>query len=169
MYNVHYFWALLEVNNFLQRVLYLKKENKNLFIAGFILGLGLLGAIDGILFHQLLQWHHMILSPNPQLEIFTDGLFTALFSAKLIWGGVKIFQDARKNQLGNSWKVFLGSIFIGGGTFNLVEGIVDHHILQVHRVKPSADNPMLYDLAFLAIGLLLVIIGYMIKRMEKTA
>jgi len=66
----------------------LKKENKNLLIAGLILGLGLLGAIDGIVFHQLLQWHHMVLSDNIQLEIFTDGLFTALFSAKLLWGGV---------------------------------------------------------------------------------
>ena len=147
----------------------MKKENKNLFIAGLILGLGLLGAIDGIVFHQLLQWHHMILSPNIQLEIFTDGLFTALFSAKLIWGGVKIFQDARKNQLGTSWRIFLGGIFVGGGAFNLVEGIVDHHILQVHRVKPLAENPLMYDLAFLAIGALLVVIGFMIKRLEPNA
>ncbi|MCM3575833.1 DUF2243 domain-containing protein [Mesobacillus subterraneus] len=147
----------------------MKKENKNLFIAGLILGLGLLGAIDGIVFHQLLQWHHMVLSDNIQLEIFTDGLFTALFSAKLLWGGVKIFQDARKNQLGSSWRIFLGGIFIGGGAFNLVEGIVDHHILQVHRVKPMAENPLMYDLAFLAIGALLVVIGFMIKRLEPNA
>ncbi|MEK3854248.1 DUF2243 domain-containing protein [Cytobacillus sp. FSL H8-0458] len=147
----------------------MRKENKNLFIAGLILGLGLVGAIDGIVFHQLLQWHHMILSQNIKLEIFTDGLFTALFSAKLLWGGMKIFQDARKNELGTSWKVFTGGIFIGGGAFNLVEGIVDHHILQVHRVRPLAEDPLFYDLAFLAIGLLLVIIGFMIKRMEKEA
>ncbi|WNF22192.1 DUF2243 domain-containing protein [Mesobacillus jeotgali] len=147
----------------------MKKENKNLFIAGLILGLGLLGAIDGIVFHQLLQWHHMVLSDNIQLEIFTDGLFTALFSAKLLWGGVKIFQDARKNQLGSGWRIFLGGIFIGGGTFNLVEGIVDHHILQVHRVKPLAENPLMYDLAFLVIGALLVVIGFMIKRLEPNA
>jgi uncharacterized membrane protein len=147
----------------------LKKENKNLFISGMILGIGLIGAIDGILFHQLLQWHHMILSPNIELEIFTDGLFTALFSAMLIWGGVKIFQDARKNELGNSWKIFLGGIFVGGGLFNLVEGIIDHHILQVHRVKPLSENPLIYDLAFLAIGLLLVILGFIIKRLETNA
>jgi uncharacterized membrane protein len=28
--------------------------------AGVILGLGLGGLIDGIVFHQVLQWHHMI-------------------------------------------------------------------------------------------------------------
>lgn len=147
----------------------MKRENKNLFIAGLILGLGLLGAIDGIVFHQLLQWHHMVLSDNIQLEIVTDGLFTALFSATLIWGGVKIFQDARKNELGTSWRIFLGGIYIGGGAFNIVEGIVDHHILQVHRVKPMAENPLMYDLAFLAMGALLMVIGFMIKRLEPNA
>lgn len=145
------------------------KENKNLFISGLILGLGILGAIDGIVFHQLLQWHHMILSPNLELEIITDGLFAALFSALLVWGGVKIFQDTRKNEVGKSWNVFVGGIFVGGGAFNLVEGIVDHHILKVHRVKPLAENPMAYDLGFLAIGVLLVVIGLMIKRMETNA
>lgn len=147
----------------------MKRENKNLFIAGLILGLGLLGAIDGIVFHQLLQWHHMVLSDNIQLEIVTDGLFTALFSAILIWGGVKIFRDARQNELGTSWRIFLGGIYIGGGAFNIVEGIVDHHILQVHRVKPMAENPLMYDLAFLAMGALLVVIGFMIKRLEPNA
>jgi len=145
----------------------LTRADKNLFIAAFILGVGLLGAVDGIVFHQLLQWHHMVLSPNIQLEIITDGLFTAAFSALLIWGGIKIFQDARNDELGASWRVFMSGIFMGGGVFNLVEGIVDHHILQVHRVKPTAENPMLYDLAFLASGILLVLIGFMIKRTYK--
>lgn len=111
----------------------------------------------------------MVLSSDIKLEILTDGLFTSLFSALLIWAGVKIFRDARKNELGTSWKLFVGGIFAGGGTFNLVEGIIDHHILQVHRVRPTADNPLLYDLAFLAIGFLLVMIGLMIKRLEKNA
>ncbi|WP_244532678.1 DUF2243 domain-containing protein [Mesobacillus persicus] len=153
----------------MKRMSNLTVKNKNLFISGFILGLGILGAVDGIVFHQLLQWHHMVLSPNIQFEIITDGIFTAAFSALLIWGGMKIFRDARRNELGDKWRIFLGGIFMGGGTFNLVEGIVNHHILQVHRVRPLAENPLLYDLAFLAIGLLLLFIGYMMKRQEKTA
>ncbi|WP_186579002.1 DUF2243 domain-containing protein [Aquibacillus kalidii] len=145
----------------------MSKRDKNLFIAAVILGLGLLGAVDGIVFHQLLQWHHMVLSPNIKLEIITDGFFTAAFSTLLVWGGIKIFYDARNNELGNSWQIFLAGMFIGGGVFNLAEGIIDHHILQVHRVKPNADNPLLYDLAFLASGLLLVIVGMLIKRTYK--
>jgi uncharacterized membrane protein len=138
-------------------------SDRNLLTAAVILGLGLLGAIDGIVFHQLLQWHHMVDSPNIRLELITDGFFTAAFSALLIWGGIKIFADARKAKLGYSLNIFIGGILIGGGIFNIVEGIVNHHILQVHRVRPLAENPLLYDLSFLAIGLLLFLLGLFIK------
>ncbi|MFZ3578485.1 DUF2243 domain-containing protein [Virgibacillus sp. DJP39] len=147
--------------------MYVSIAEKNLFLASFILGLGLLGAVDGIVFHQLLQWHHMVDHPNVKLEIITDGLFTIVFSILLIWGGIKIFQDARNGKLGYSLKTFVGGIFVGGGAFNLVEGIVDHHILQVHRVRPAAENPLIYDLAFLAFGVLLVTIGFLIKRKSQ--
>ncbi|WP_028783651.1 DUF2243 domain-containing protein [Thalassobacillus devorans] len=145
----------------------MNKKDKNLFFAALILGHGILGAVDGIVFHQLLQWHHMIDSGNIRMEIITDGLFTAAFSAMLIWGGFKIFFDAKNNQLGTSGHLFVGGMFIGGGVFNLIEGIVDHHILQVHRVRPLSENPLLYDLAFLASGLLLAGIGFMIKRRAR--
>jgi uncharacterized membrane protein len=45
-----------------------------------------------------------------------------------------------------------------------VEGIINHHILQIHRVKPGDPNALAYDLGFLAVGLLLLIIGIIIKR-----
>lgn len=151
-------------SSILLRVIRVSIKDKNLLIAAVILGLGLLGAIDGIVFHQLLQWHHMVDSPNIRLEIITDGFFTAAFSALLIWGGIKIFKDARNSKLGSSWKLFIGGILIGGGIFNVVEGIVNHHILQVHRVRPLAENPLLYDLSFLAIGIVLLLIGLMMKR-----
>lgn len=143
-------------------------KEKNLFVPAFYLGLGLLGAIDGIVFHQLLQWHHMIdHGDSITFKVHTDGWFTVLFSALLFWGGIKIFIDARREQLGQSWRTFIGGIFIGGGTFNLVEGIIDHHILQVHRVRPAAENPMLYDIGFLIVGLILVLIGLAIKRKAR--
>lgn len=147
----------------------MSKADNNLFIAAFMLGVGLIGAVDGIVFHQLLQWHHMIDSPNINFEIITDGFFTAGFSTILIWGGIKIFLDARNDQLGHSWGTFFSGLLIGSGAFNLVEGIVNHHILQVHRVRPAAENPLLYDLTFLASGLLLILIGFIIKRMSKLA
>jgi uncharacterized membrane protein len=146
----------------------MSNQDRNLFISAFILGLGLLGAIDGIVFHQLLQWHHMIDHHNINFEIVTDGWFTTLFSVLLFWGGIKIFRNAAMDQLGRRWQTFIGGILVGGGTFNLLEGIINHHILLVHRVRPSAENPLLYDLGFLAVGVILIMVGLVIKKPSTT-
>ncbi|WP_054753296.1 DUF2243 domain-containing protein [Piscibacillus salipiscarius] len=87
----------------------------------------------------------------------------------MVWGAIKIFRDARKHELGHNGNIFLSGILIGGGVFNLVEGIIDHHILQLHRVRPMAENPLMYDLAFLASGVILILIGYWLKNQGQKA
>ncbi|HEU4895586.1 MAG TPA: DUF2243 domain-containing protein [Acidimicrobiia bacterium] len=39
-----------------------------------------------------------------------------------------------------------------------------HHILQIHRVRPAAEYVLLYDLGFLLLGALLVIGGLRLQR-----
>ncbi|MBA2870939.1 putative membrane protein [Anoxybacillus calidus] len=39
------------------------------------------------------------------------------------------------NSIERGKRLLLSGVFIGGGTFNLVEGIIDHHILRIHHVK----------------------------------
>lgn len=53
---------------------------------------------------------------------------------------------------------------IGRGSFNLVEGVVDHHILGLHHVKENAANPLLWDMGFLVFGAVLVIVGTVVAR-----
>ena len=51
--------------------------------AGIWLGLGHSGFFNGIVLHQILQWHHMLTSAgyplvdihNPKVNTFWDGLF----------------------------------------------------------------------------------------------
>src|SRR4051812_27707316 len=50
--------------------------------AGILFGLGLGGFFDGIILHQLLQWHHMLSNwypinsiENLELNTFWDGIF----------------------------------------------------------------------------------------------
>jgi uncharacterized membrane protein len=59
-------------------------ENRPLERAGFVLGIGLGGFADGIVLHQLLQWHHMICTTSTcevhtlaefKQQTFQDGLF----------------------------------------------------------------------------------------------
>ena len=54
------------------------------------------------------------------------------------------------------WGSLLSWLATGWGLFNLVEGIVNHHLLQIHRVHPEAASPEVWDIGFLAVGVLLV-------------
>ena len=137
------------------------RKTRNLFFAGFVLGLGLLGAVDGVVFHQLLQWHHVVDHPDHSLEMVSDGIFNALVAALMVWACVKIFRDAKYDRLAHSWRTFVGAIITGGGAFNLVEGLVNHQILQVHHVKPG-PNEFVYDMLFLLSGVVLLLIGYLV-------
>ena len=59
-------------------------ERKGLIAAAFVLGIGLGGFFDGILLHQVLQWHHLLsLVPGEAFrdlgtQILADGLFHVL-------------------------------------------------------------------------------------------
>jgi len=57
-----------------------------------------------------------------------------------------------------------GLLLVGWGGFNLVEGIVDHHILGIHHVRDDTGAPLGWDLAFLALGATLVVAGLTLKR-----
>jgi uncharacterized membrane protein len=62
-----------------------------------------------------------------------------------------------------STRTFVGSLAIGWGLFNLIEGIVDHHLLGIHHVRSGPDQ-VAWDLAFLAFGAVLVVGGWMLTR-----
>jgi uncharacterized membrane protein len=42
-------------------------------------------------------------------------------------------------------------IFIGFGGFNIIEGVINHHILEMHHVIDVAQ-PLVFDLTFLVAG-----------------
>jgi len=141
--------------------------------AGIVLGVGLGGFVDGIVLHQILQWHHMLTSAgfpatsirNMEVNMVADGLFDAtswvitVMGLALLWG-------AKKQKELPPVRTFIGSLTIGWGSFNLVEGIIDHHILGIHHVR-SGPNQIAWDLAFLAFGAVLVVIGWLLVRSGK--
>jgi uncharacterized membrane protein len=55
----------------------------------------------------------------------------------------------------------------GWGLFNLVEGIIDHHILHLHHAVEGA-NHLVWDLGFLASGVVLVGIGYFLGSSRRS-
>jgi uncharacterized membrane protein len=140
---------------------------------GLLYGLGLGGFVDGIVLHQLLQWHHMVsdVGDHPMttlsgLEANTvaDGFFHVATWILVLAGSVTTLVQWRQGRLAPSWSFHVGSLLLGWGIFNLVEGVVNHHLLGLHHVRDDLGGPLSWDLGFLAFGLVLVIIGRLLQR-----
>ena len=149
------------------------RSGPSLTAPGLLLGVGLGGFIDGIVLHQVLQWHHLVSETERyggrtvddlRANVVADGLFhtaTWLFVAA---GIVALWRVAKTGSGPWPSRRLLGWMLVGWGAFNLVEGIVDHHLLQIHRVRPDAAQPLLWDLGFLALGAALVAGGWLLQR-----
>jgi uncharacterized membrane protein len=140
--------------------------------AGIILGLGLGGFVDGIVLHQIMQWHNMgsaVVPPTTmaamQQNMAWDGFFHAAVWVLTLLGVYWLLADARKGELLPDGKAFTGLLILGWGLFNLVEGIVDHHILGLHHVRDLPAHVPLYDWLFLGIGGVgFMLIGWIMAR-----
>lgn len=142
------------------------KRHGPIISAGILLGTGLGGFVDGILLHQILQWHNMLSSVRPPLDLVDmkynmvwDGLFHALtwlMSAAGLW---RLWLAGKRPDVAWSTRTFVGSLVLGWGLFNFVEGLIDHQILGVHHVHPG-EAQLAWDLGFLALGLAQIAAGW---------
>ena len=144
--------------------------------AGILFGLGLGGFFDGIILHQLLQWHHMLSSWYPinsieNLELNTrwDGVFHSSTYIFVVLGLFILWREAHRRHLYWSTKLLIGTILIGFGTFNVVEGIIDHHVLGVHHVNELVpeNQRIFWDLGFITWGIVMLIAGWVLVRTGK--
>jgi uncharacterized membrane protein len=134
-------------------------------VAAVLLGLGLGGFFDGIVLHQILQWHHMVSTPTPpdtlanlQLNTLGDGMFHAATWIITVAGVfVLASSNGARHQEGAS-RTLIGGALVGWGLFNVVEGLADHHILNLHHVRPG-PHEFVYDVAFLALGVIVLAAG----------
>ena len=102
-----------------------QSERKFPAAAGILFGLGLGGFFDGIVLHQILQWHHMITSAgypadtvrNLEINTFFDGLFHASTYVFVVLGLIVLWRTAHRTHLWWSWKLLVGTVLMGFGTF----------------------------------------------------
>jgi uncharacterized membrane protein len=139
---------------------------------GIWLGLGLGGFFDGIVLHQLLQWHHMISVPYPpttlgnlELNTLWDGLFHVAAYAMVVVGVVLLWR-ARRAEHAWSIRPFTGALLMGWGIFNLGEGLLDHQLLGIHHVRPG-PHQLAWDLGFLAWGGGMLLVGWVFRRLDQ--
>ncbi|MEU1039711.1 DUF2243 domain-containing protein [Streptomyces sp. NPDC005551] len=154
--------------------------SNRLRLPGVVLGAGLGGFADGILLHQLLQWHHMLTStdtdragvryydPNTvsglEMNTVWDGVFHTVCWVAVIAGlGILYARVTHNRRAVWASRVLWGWILVGWGLFNLVEGLLDHQILGIHHVH-GGPHQAWWDAGFLVLGVLLVMGGFLLQR-----
>src|SRR5215212_5064816 len=88
---------------------------------GILLGLGLGGFFDGIVLHQVLQWHHMLTSAgypadsieNLEVNTLWDGLFHASTYVFVALGLALLWRRAQRAHHWWSGKLLVGTLLIG--------------------------------------------------------
>ncbi len=147
---------------------------KPLTRAGILLGVGLGGFVDGILLHQLLQTHNMLSArlpkttiPNVEINMFWDGMFHSFTWITTAIGLVLLFRAHSVPNILWSSRLFTGALFLGWGLFNLIEGIIDHHILNLHHVV-EARGLSIFDYLFLLSGVVFIIGGWLAIHSGRT-
>ncbi|MBS7455595.1 DUF2243 domain-containing protein [Coralloluteibacterium stylophorae] len=129
--------------------------------AAAVLGVGLMAAVDEIVFHQILAWHHFFDRSTPAIGLLSDGL---LHSAELILlvAGFFLLGELRQRGMLVRRAVWAG-LFLGAGGFQLFDGLVDHKLLRLHQVR-YVEPLWPYDLAWNGGALVLLAIGLVLAR-----
>jgi uncharacterized membrane protein len=136
-----------------------------------LMGVGLGGFVDGIVLHQLFQWHHLLSHEESvgtlaglELNTVADGFFHAATWVFVLAGSLMMLRSWKQGRMSPNLPFHAGLLLAGWGLFNLVEGVIDHHIIQVHHVRDDLGGPLSWDLGFLAFGVVLVAVGWVLYR-----
>jgi uncharacterized membrane protein len=147
--------------------------------AGILFGLGIGGFFDGIVLHQILQWHHMLTSAgypadsvaNLRINTLWDGIFHAATYVFVVAGLAVLWRAAHRRHAWWSSRLLAATMLIGFGAFNLVEGLVDHQVLGLHHVNETVPRAewIYWDLGFLAWGALMLIAGWALLHRGRSS
>lgn len=138
--------------------------------AAMVLGIGTGGFIDGIVLHQILQWHEMLTNKIPpdtvvakSVNMFWDGVFHAFTLVVVFIGIVLLFKLLHRNNINRSGKLLAGGMLTGWGLFNIVEGVINHHILELHHVRETGNHD-LWNYGFLVFSVVLIVVGWWLTK-----
>jgi uncharacterized membrane protein len=139
--------------------------------AGLALGFALGGFFDGIVLHQILQWHHLLSAldgpvfSDLSVQILADGLFhllmyvIALAGFMFLWQGRPAFGQRGAGRLLASWAL------AGFGIWHVIDAVLFHWTLGLHRIRMDSETPLAWDLAWVvAFGLAPLALAWMIRR-----
>ncbi|MBM0274631.1 DUF2243 domain-containing protein [Micromonospora tarensis] len=125
-------------------------------LAGVLIGVAIMAAVDEIVFHQLLAWHHFYDRSTPSVALLSDGLLHAAEVIALV-GGFFWFADLRRRHALSSRLAWAGFL-LGAGGFQIFDGLVDHKVLRLHQIRYGV-HLVPYDVLWNVAGAVLVLAG----------
>ena len=141
------------------------------------MGVGLGGFLDGIVLHQVLQWHHMLTGDaggepmdtvaGLEANTLVDGFFHVTTWVLVAVATALVARAWQRREPAPPWRACVGLLLAGWGAFNVVEGVIDHQLLGIHHVRDDLGAPLGWDLGFLAFGVLLIAAGVALDRRSR--
>lgn len=144
----------------------LRSARRRAAVPGIVLGIGLGGFVDGIVLHQLLQWHHMVSNqaccPPSTLSgleenALADGIFHAVTWLITLGGSIVTVRAWRAGRLAPSWRLHVGALVSGWGIFNVLDSL--NHLLGFHHIRDDIGGPIGWDIGFFVFAVVLVAAG----------
>ncbi len=133
--------------------------NTRIRTSAILLGIGMGGFIDGIVLHQVLQWHHMlssVVAPESmeamRVNMGADGAFHLVTWAVTLAGIFALWSAFGRPGTLPSTTAFAGYLLLGWGWFNLLEGLINHFLLDLHHVRDLPQHVPAYDWIFILGG-----------------
>jgi len=128
-------------------------------VPGILLGIGCMAAVDEIIFHQLLGWHHFYDLATPTIGLLSDGILHAAELIALV-AGFFIYVEQRRRKTNSSTASWAG-FFFGAGGFQLFDGTINHKLLKLHQIRYGVDV-LPYDIAWNLAAIALLMVGAML-------
>ncbi|HVE53976.1 MAG TPA: DUF2243 domain-containing protein, partial [Ramlibacter sp.] len=120
----------------------------------FLLGFSLGGFFDGILLHQVLQWHHLLSNVegvrDVRTQILADGLFHVLMYVLAAIALGMLWRSRTEHGDNGAGAMVRGNALLGFGIWNIVDIAGFHWLAGIHRIRVDVPDPMFWDLAWLA-------------------
>ncbi|WP_137391856.1 DUF2243 domain-containing protein [Rhodoligotrophos defluvii] len=140
--------------------------------AAYLLGFALGGFFDGILLHQILQWHHLLSLVEGvgdlRAQVIYDGLFHALMYVIGLAGLILLLGARQELRTLPGSGILVGSALIGFGAWHVADAVLSHWLLGIHRIKLDSPNPLLWDLFwFVLFGLLPIALGWQLRNQAQ--
>lgn len=139
---------------------------------GLALGFALGGFFDGILLHQILQWHHLLSlvsgAGDLRQQVLWDGLFhllmylIAAFALLGLWCTRLTLPPVNSNR-------FAGALLVGFGGWHVVDAVLSHWLMGIHRIRIDSEYPLVWDMAWAGLfGLVpLALGGWLMTRRRR--